>query len=215
MTTAPPARGRQPPPVGRGLKAACRICLRRRTRPKQREAEALEGASPLVRAIYRQFPPPRPNPKVKASAEALAAGEKACAGKTPIEVCEEFLPVSDLSGFGQLAASVYERSLPQTKPALCGCGGEEGGEGETGSAERSGLGATAKGSPARRSGSGTASPGASGGKSGNSAPRPGGRQRPDFRRRSSGRPGERRGHGDARVPAFPRRCRLPWDLRRP
>jgi hypothetical protein len=102
------------------------------------QAKALEGVSPMLRAIHRQFPAPRPNPKVKGSAEAIATGEEACAGKTPLEVREEFVPESDLSDFlreqveripdyernpsysfpaGQLAASVYETTLPPTDQA--------------------------------------------------------------------------------------------------
>jgi hypothetical protein len=108
---------------------------------REAESKAPEGASAVLRAIYRQFPAPQPNPKVKGSAGAIAAGEKACAGKTPLEAREEFLPRSDLSGFqreqveripdyekspsysfpaGQLAASVYEKTLPPTEVAPYG-----------------------------------------------------------------------------------------------
>jgi hypothetical protein len=100
------------------------------------EAEAPKGASPLLRKIYGQFPPPKPDPKVKGSGKAIKAGERACKGKTPLEVREEFIEESDLledqakmvaelekfegasnqtSSFvaGQLGALVYERSLPE------------------------------------------------------------------------------------------------------
>jgi hypothetical protein len=100
------------------------------------EAEAPKGASPVLRQIYRQFPPPQPDPAVKGSAEAIQAGERACRGKTPLEVREEFIAESDLlepqaelvaelpklersaatnGAFvtGQLGALVYERTLPE------------------------------------------------------------------------------------------------------
>jgi hypothetical protein len=100
------------------------------------ESEAPPGASPVLREIYRQFPPPQPDPAVKRSAAAIRAGEEACRGKTPLEVREEFIGESDLldeqaelveelpeleesaasnSAFitGQLGALVYERTLPE------------------------------------------------------------------------------------------------------
>ena len=99
------------------------------------EAEAPKGASPVLKQIYRQFPPPKPDPAVRRSAEAIRAGERACRGKTPLEVREEFIGESDLlepqaelvaelpklersaaenGAFitGQLGALVYERTLP-------------------------------------------------------------------------------------------------------
>ena len=80
---------------------------------------------------------------MKGSAKAIKAGEKACKGKMPLEVKEEFSGESDLledqakmvaelpeyekrsaqdSSFvaGQLAALVYERSLPEDEFALYG-----------------------------------------------------------------------------------------------
>jgi hypothetical protein len=103
---------------------------------RRAEAEAPDGASPVLREIYRQFPPPQPDPAVKGSAEAIRAGERACRGKTPLEVKEEFIAESDLlesqeesvaelpeleasaaknAAFvtGQLGALVYERTLPE------------------------------------------------------------------------------------------------------
>jgi hypothetical protein len=100
------------------------------------EAEAPKGASPVLRQIYRQFPPPKPDPAVRQSAGAIRAGERACRGKTPLEVREEFIGDSDLlepqaelvaelpklersaaenGAFitGQLGALVYERTLPE------------------------------------------------------------------------------------------------------
>jgi hypothetical protein len=100
------------------------------------EAEAPKGASPVLRQIYRQFPPPKPDPAVKQSAQAIRAGERACSGKTPLQVREEFIEESDLlepqaemvaelpkleksaarnGAFitGQLGALVYERTLDE------------------------------------------------------------------------------------------------------
>jgi hypothetical protein len=103
--------------------------------PAQR---APKGASTVEREIYRQFPPPKPNPEVKGSAKAIAAGEKACRGRSPVEVKEEFFAEASsrlnpgqetmieeigryekLSGTetsftaGQLAAGTYEATLPE------------------------------------------------------------------------------------------------------
>jgi hypothetical protein len=61
---------------------------------KAAEAKAPKGASPTLRAIYRQFPAPRPEPQEKSAAKAIGAGEKACAGKTPLQVKEEFYPAA-------------------------------------------------------------------------------------------------------------------------
>jgi hypothetical protein len=49
---------------------------------------APKGSSPFVQELFRQFPPPEPDPDVKGSAAAIKAGERACAGKTPVEVKE-------------------------------------------------------------------------------------------------------------------------------
>jgi hypothetical protein len=105
--------------------------------PKLTAAQrAPKGASPVEREIYRQFPPPKPDPGVPKSAKVIRAGEKACRGKTPLEVKEEFyaeassklLPAQKQTiaeigrwakrktdeGFtaGQLAADVYQATLP-------------------------------------------------------------------------------------------------------
>jgi hypothetical protein len=102
-----------------------------------------KGASPALQEIYRQFYPPQADPKVKGSARAIRRGERACRGKRPIEVREEFIGESDLledqakmvaemqkyegryredSSFvaGQLAALVYERTLPKNELATFG-----------------------------------------------------------------------------------------------
>jgi hypothetical protein len=102
------------------------------------EARAPKGASPTLRAIYATFPPPKPDSAVKRSGPAIKAGEKACAGKTPTEVKEEFYGaaqtnlepeqkqmIARIGSFegsdstdasftaGQLAADVYEATLPE------------------------------------------------------------------------------------------------------
>jgi hypothetical protein len=101
-----------------------------------------KGASLMVREMYRQFPPPEPDPRVSGAAAAIRAGERACAKKTPFEVEEEFYPVAvemgrvdpesqagkmmagirrlDLKGevsftAGQLAADAYKATL---RPSL-------------------------------------------------------------------------------------------------
>ena len=53
-----------------------------------------KGASPALRGIYRNFPPPKADPEVPASAKAIKAGEAACKGKTPTQVKERYLPVA-------------------------------------------------------------------------------------------------------------------------
>lgn len=53
-----------------------------------------KGAPPFVREIYRQFPPPTANPEVSGSRAAVRAGERACAGKTPVEVKETYFPIA-------------------------------------------------------------------------------------------------------------------------
>lgn len=103
--------------------------------PAQR---APRGASTVEREIYRQFPPPKSNPEAKGSAAAIAAGEKACIGKSPVEVKEEFFVeassrlnadqekmINEIGSYekrsrtepsftaGQLAAGTYEATLPE------------------------------------------------------------------------------------------------------
>jgi hypothetical protein len=53
-----------------------------------------KGASPFVRELYRQFPPPRANPDVKGAAAAVRAGARACANKAPVEVKEAYFPIA-------------------------------------------------------------------------------------------------------------------------
>jgi hypothetical protein len=53
-----------------------------------------KGASPFVRELYRQFPPPDADPRVRGSEAAVGEGERACAGKTPLEVKETYFPIA-------------------------------------------------------------------------------------------------------------------------
>ena len=102
------------------------------------EARAPKGASAALRAIYAQFPPPRPSPEAKRrSAAAIRAGERACAGKTPLQVkealygaakakltSEQAKMIARIGGYerhsasdqsfvsGQLGADVYAATLP-------------------------------------------------------------------------------------------------------
>jgi len=110
------------------------------------ESEAPKGASPLLREIYRQFPKPRPSTEAKGSAKAARAGERACAGKTPLQVREEFAAKAKLSAeqektvaqlpafeksstksadyvAGQVGALVYESTLSAkaASPGYQGC----------------------------------------------------------------------------------------------
>lgn len=61
----------------------------------------------MVRELYREFPPPRAS-KARGSAAAIRAGERACAGKTPVEVKERYLPVA-------LRRGAIEAGSPQAK----------------------------------------------------------------------------------------------------
>jgi hypothetical protein len=53
-----------------------------------------KGSSPFARELYRQFPPPEADPQVKGSEAAIEAGERACAGKTPLEVKETYFQIA-------------------------------------------------------------------------------------------------------------------------
>ncbi len=101
------------------------------------EARAPKGSSPTLRAIYATFPAPKPSPEAKRSAAAIKAGERACGGKSPVQVKEEFYaaakrklsseqtkmvdridsyenhsPTDASFTSGQLGADVYEATLP-------------------------------------------------------------------------------------------------------
>jgi hypothetical protein len=80
------------------------------------ERETPKGASPVLREIYRQFPKPRPNTEVKASAKAIAAGEAACKGKTPRQVKEAFY--SDAIENGNLEAGGEEAKMIAKLPSF-------------------------------------------------------------------------------------------------
>jgi hypothetical protein len=100
-----------------------------------------KGASPVLKEIYRQFTPRKPDPNVKGSGQAIAAGGKACAGRTPVEVERQYYPIAVRKGgldpvseqakmiagidryaknaandpsfvAGQLAADAYQATLP-------------------------------------------------------------------------------------------------------
>lgn len=121
--------------TGGEVKKAAAAAAARRARA---EARAPKGASPTLRAIYAEFPPPKPDPEVKGSTVAIQAGIEACKGKTPVEVKEEFYPsakanlsseqakmIGRIGSFeahyttdanftaGQLAADSYEATLPE------------------------------------------------------------------------------------------------------
>jgi hypothetical protein len=104
-----------------------------------------EGANEVPKTIEGQLAATFPKPKVQqtdlpGAKGAIAAGRKACKGKTPIEVREEFISAAESSGVmgegqekmiaeldkfekqsrhsvnfaaGQLAAGVYEATLPE------------------------------------------------------------------------------------------------------
>jgi hypothetical protein len=91
------------------------------TSPHQRleeraEAEAPKGASPLLRHIYRTFPPPQADATVKHSGQAIKKGERSCKGKTPLQVKEEFLSKSKLlpEQKRMVAKLAHYESLPAT-----------------------------------------------------------------------------------------------------
>jgi hypothetical protein len=102
---------------------------------------APKGASLELKEIFRQFQPPRPDPEVAGSGKAIKEGEATCEGKTPAQVAAAFIESSDLSEdqeeavseledfeanpspsfpAGQVAALVYERSLPEDELASYG-----------------------------------------------------------------------------------------------
>ena len=100
-----------------------------------------KGASDVLKEIYRQFTLRKPDPRVKGSARAIAAGRAACAGRTPVEVERRYYPIAVEKGnidpnsdqgrmiaevgkyaktvakdpsfvAGQLAADAYQATLP-------------------------------------------------------------------------------------------------------
>jgi len=104
--------------------------------------------APLQQQLGRSFPPPEPTEEAPPNARSfIEAGRKACKGKTPSEVIDEFLPQAGASDFdesqeeligkigqyeqnptadfaaGQIAAGVYEATLPelQQRSGYQGC----------------------------------------------------------------------------------------------
>jgi len=97
----------------------------------------IDPTAPISEQLARVFPVPKPGPgSLPGAAAAIAAGREACKGKTPLQVREEFIGsaqgLSDeqeamieelpkyekqavTSNFvaGQLAAGVYEATLPE------------------------------------------------------------------------------------------------------
>jgi hypothetical protein len=97
--------------------------------------------APISAVLARQFPKPKPQPNAPVGSQAaIDAGRKACKGKTPIQVREEFISEAKASGLlnpgqtkmiseiahfekqaahspdfaaGQLAAGVYQATLPE------------------------------------------------------------------------------------------------------
>ncbi len=102
----------------------------------------LPANAPISAVLARQFPKPQVQPDAPSgSQKAINAGRKACKGKTPIQVRDEFISAANASGLlnpgqkkmvaeiadfekqatrspdfvaGQLAAGVYEATLPET-----------------------------------------------------------------------------------------------------
>ncbi len=104
----------------------------------RRAPTALDPSAPITEQLARTFPVPKPQPnEPPGAAAAIKAGRKACRGKTPIEVREEFIEAAEglsedqekiigelpkyekqsgnSSNFaaGQLGAGVYEATLPE------------------------------------------------------------------------------------------------------
>jgi len=101
----------------------------------------LPADAPISEVLARQFPKPKPQPNAPSGArKAIDAGRKACRGKTPTQVRDEFMAEAKASGLlnpgqikmiseldhfekqatnspdfvaGQLAAGVYEATLPE------------------------------------------------------------------------------------------------------
>lgn len=95
----------------------------------------------MSKQLAQTFPKPKPAPgSLPGAAKAIAVGRKACKGKTPVEVREEFISAAEAGGglsegqkemvgeldkyekqasgspnfaAGQLAAGVYEATLPE------------------------------------------------------------------------------------------------------
>jgi hypothetical protein len=101
----------------------------------------LDPTAPMSEQLAGTFPVPKPGPgSLPGSAAAIEAGRKACRGKTPLQVSEEFIGaakgiddeqsamIDELPKYekqavtpnfipGQLAAGVYEATLPEKEKA--------------------------------------------------------------------------------------------------
>lgn len=114
----------------------------------EQQAQAAPGSqrplppnAPMTKVLATRFPPPKVQPGAPpGSAEAIAAGRRACKGKTPLEVRAAYIGAAKRSGnlnpgqekmvahigkyqsqavtadfvAGQLAAGVYEATLPES-----------------------------------------------------------------------------------------------------
>jgi hypothetical protein len=106
-------------------------------------SSALSPRAPLTEQLARVFPVPKAEPTdLPGAAKAIAAGRAACRGKTPVEVRDEFMAAAEAEAglnegqkemlveiarfeeqarhspnfaAGQLAAGVYEATLPELK----------------------------------------------------------------------------------------------------
>jgi hypothetical protein len=107
----------------------------------QESGTALDPTAPMSEQLAQTFPEPKPAPgSPPGTAAAIAAGREACKGMTPLEVREEFIVAAEARGgltdgqremvgeldkyekqasqspsfaAGQLAAGVYEATLPE------------------------------------------------------------------------------------------------------
>jgi hypothetical protein len=112
-------------------------------------APTVDPNAPLTQQLKEVFPPPEPLAGSPPKAEAfIKQGQKACKGKTPSQVVDEFLPaaeenkdydkqqlelISEIGSYeenptsdfaaGQIAAGVYEATLPelQQRSGYQGC----------------------------------------------------------------------------------------------
>lgn len=104
-------------------------------------AAPIDPTAPITEQLARTFPVPKPGPgSLPGAASAIEAGRKACKGRTPLQVREEFIEsaqglsdeqetmIGELPKYekqavtlnfvaGQLAAGVYEATLPEEKAA--------------------------------------------------------------------------------------------------
>jgi len=112
-------------------------------------SQSVDPQAPLQKQLAEGFPTPKPIEAAPPKAERyIAAGQKACKGKTPTQVVDEFLPeakeeesfddeqldlISEIGKYeksptadfaaGQIAAGIYEATLPelQQRSGYQGC----------------------------------------------------------------------------------------------